>query len=176
MATQNEINNSFKHQMTKEEYDRIVEELRDYKETKTKENSRKILEARQQGDLSENAEYSAAKEEQKAIQAKVAELELLVNNAEIISAEELDKGGVNMGSTVVLHDIEEDEDITYMIVGSMSTDSLRGLISIESPLGKAIMHKKKGQVVEVEAPIGTIKYKIKDVHKTTEEEKANGVM
>ena len=81
-----------------------------------------------------------------------------------------------MGSTVVLHDIEEDEDITYMIVGSMSTDSLRGLISIESPLGKAIMHKKKGQVVEVEAPIGTIKYKIKDVHKTTEEEKANGVM
>ena len=138
-------------------------ELEDLKVNKRKEVAQKIKEAREQGDLSENAEYDAAKDEQRDIETQIAELEEILKNAEVIQEDNTDSDAVKMESTVVLHDIEFDEDIEYVIVGSSEADSLNNKISNESPLGAALIGKKKGDTVKVEAPVGEIEYTVVSV-------------
>jgi transcription elongation factor GreA len=152
--------------LTKRGYDERVALLENLKVVRRKEVAQKLKEAREQGDLSENAEYDAAKDEQRDIEAQIAELEDILKNAEIIqddATSKKDKGKVKMESTVKLHDIEYDEDIEYIIVGSSEADSLNNKISNESPLGAALIGKKVGDIVKVEAPVGEVEYKIVEV-------------
>ena len=123
----------------------------------------KLKEAREQGDLSENAEYDAAKDEQRDIETQITELEAILSNAEIIQDNDKSTDRVKMESVVKLHDIEYDEDIEYVIVGSSEADSLNNKISNESPLGAALIGKKVGEIVKVEAPAGEIEYKIVEI-------------
>lgn len=151
--------------LTKKGYDERVALLENLKVVRRKEVAQKLKEAREQGDLSENAEYDAAKDEQRDIEAQIAELEEILKNAEIIQDEAGGKKSnkVKMESVVKLHDIEYDEDIEYVIVGSSEADSLNNKISNESPLGAALIGKKVGDTVKVEAPVGEIEYKIIEV-------------
>ena len=114
-------------------------------------------------DLSENAEYDAAKDEQRDIETEIAELEAILANCEVIQDNDKNKDVVKMESVVVLHDVEFDEDIEYTIVGSSEADSLNNKISNESPLGAALIGKKKGDTVKVEAPVGEIEYTVVSV-------------
>ena len=138
----------------------LEDELHDLKVVKRKEVAGKIKEAREQGDLSENAEYDAAKDEQRDIETQIAELEEILKNAEVVQDNNTDKDAIKMESVVKLHDVEYDEDIEYVIVGSSEADSLNNKISKESPLGAAMLGKKVGDTVKVEAPAGVIEYKI----------------
>ena len=151
--------------LTKKGYDERVALLENLKVVRRKEVAQKLKEAREQGDLSENAEYDAAKDEQRDIEAQIAELEEILKNAEIIQDEAGGKKSnkVKMESVVKLHDVEYDEDIEYVIVGSSEADSLNNKISNESPLGAALIGKKDGDTVKVEAPVGEIEYKIIEV-------------
>ena len=144
-----------KNIMTSEDMKKLEDELHDLKTNKLKENSQKIKEAREQGDLSENAEYDAAKDEQRDIAARIAEIE----------AEEKDTSSIGLGCTIELLDVEFDEKLTYRLVGSIAANTEEGSISIESPLGAALLKKKKGDVVNVEAPVGTIQYKVLDFYR-----------
>ena len=139
---------------------RLEEELQELKVVRRKDVAGKIKEARAQGDLSENAEYDAAKEEQAEIEARIALLEKMLRNAEVIDEEELDGDTVGVGSTVKVFDIEFDEEVEYTIVGSTEADPVNGLISNESPLGIALLGRKAGDTVTVDAPQGHLKYKI----------------
>ena len=149
--------------LTKKGYEERVALLEHLKVDRRKEVAQKLKEAREQGDLSENAEYDAAKDEQRDIETQIAELEEILKNAEVIQEDNTDSDAVKMESTVVLHDIEFDEDIEYVIVGSSEADSLNNKISNESPLGAAMLGKKVGDIVKVEAPIGVVEYKIVSV-------------
>ena len=152
-----------KNILTYEGLKKLEDELQDLKVVKRREIAQKIKEAREQGDLSENAEYDAAKDEQRDIEARIEEIEKILKNAEVIQEDNTDSDAVKMESTVVLHDIEFDEDIEYVIVGSSEADSLNNKISNESPLGAAMLGKKVGDIVKVEAPIGVVEYKIVSV-------------
>lgn len=141
------------------------EELHELKLVKRKEISQKIKEAREQGDLSENAEYDAAKDEQRDVEARIEELEKLLKNVEVVDVEQID-GKVTkaaFGCTVKLLDKEMKEELVYTIKGASEADCLNGSISNESPLGRAIIGSKKGETIAVEAPVGIIKYKIIDI-------------
>ena len=152
-----------KNILTYEGLKKQEDELEDLKVVKRKEVSQKIKEAREQGDLSENAEYDAAKDEQRDIETEIAELEAILANCEVIQDNDKNKDVVKMESVVVLHDVEFDEDIEYTIVGSSEADSLNNKISNESPLGAALIGKKKGDTVKVEAPVGEIEYTVVSV-------------
>ena len=149
--------------LTKKGYDERVARLEELKVNRRKEVAQKLKEAREQGDLSENAEYDAAKDEQRDIEAEIAELEEILANCEVVQETTKGKDKVKMESVVVLHDVELDEDVEYTIVGSSEADSLNNKISNESPLGSALIGKKKGETVKIEAPIGVIEYKIVSV-------------
>ena len=149
-----------KNLMTYEGLKKLEDELQDLKVNRRKEVAQKIKEAREQGDLSENAEYDAAKDEQRDIETQIAELEEILKNAEVVQDNNTDKDAIKMESVVKLHDVEYDEDIEYVIVGSSEADSLNNKISNESPLGAAMLGKKVGDTVKVEAPAGVIEYKI----------------
>lgn len=136
------------------------DELQNLKVFRRKEVAQKIKEAREQGDLSENAEYDAAKDEQRDIEARIDELEAILKNVEVVAGEDVDADKISIGCTVDVLDIEFDEQLEYKIVGSTEAKSLEGLISNESPLGKALMGARIGDEVKVEAPAGDISYKI----------------
>jgi len=138
----------------------LEEELRVLKTIRRKEVAEKIKEARGQGDLSENAEYDAAKEEQARMEARIVIVEKMLRNAEVIDEEDLDKDIVNIGSKVTLFDEEFSEEVRYALVGSAEADPADGRISNESPLGSALLGRKTGEMVTVEAPAGLVKYKI----------------
>lgn len=144
----------------KKGYEERVALLEHLKVDRRKEVAQKLKEAREQGDLSENAEYDAAKDEQRDIETQIAELEEILKNAEVVQDNNTDKDAIKMESVVKLHDVEYDEDIEYVIVGSSEADSLNNKISNESPLGAAMLGKKVGDTVKVEAPAGVIEYKI----------------
>ena len=127
--------------------------------------AQKIKEAREQGDLSENAEYDAAKEEQRDNELRIEEIEAILKNAEVYLEEDIAKDAVGLGSTVTLLDVEYNEEVVYKIVGSTEVDSLNGKISNESPVGRALVGAKKGATVSVETPAGVLKYKIVKVEK-----------
>lgn len=154
-----------KNLLTREGLTKYEEELHYLKSVKMKEISQKIKEAKEQGDLSENAEYDAAKDEQGRVDARIKELEKLLKNAEVVDVEQTDGkiAKVSFGCTVKLLDKELKEEMEYTIKGSSEADSLNGSISNESPLGKALIGAKKGDTIEVEAPVGMVKYKILDV-------------
>ncbi|MBQ9910307.1 MAG: transcription elongation factor GreA [Lachnospiraceae bacterium] len=142
----------------------LQEELRELKEVRRAEIAQKIKEARAQGDLSENAEYDAAKDEQAEIEARIEQLKDILQNAEIVS-EEVDTSRVFIGSVVKVHDEEFDEDIDMMIVGSTEANSLQNKISNESPLGQALVGARVGDTVQVMAPAGTFAYRILSIQK-----------
>ena len=123
-------------------------------------------ELREQGDLSENAEYDAAKEEQRETEARIEEIENLLKNAEIIVDEEIDAKKISVGCTVTLQEQKNKVSVIYKVVGNIEADSLNGMISYESPLGKALIGKKKGEIVEFNAPAGTFSYKVTKIEKT----------
>ncbi len=138
----------------------LEDELENLRVVKRKEVAEKIKEAREQGDLSENAEYDAAKDEQRDIEARIDELEKILKNVEVVVEEEVDLEKINVGCTVLVHDDEFDEEIEFKIVGSTEANSLQGKISNESPVGQALMGKKVGDVVDVETPAGNIRYTV----------------
>ena len=142
---------------------KLEDELQDLKVVKRQEVAEKIREAREQGDLSENAEYDAAKDEQRDIEARIEELEKILKNAEVIDEEDVARDVVSVGSRVKILDLEFDDEMEYSIVGSTEANSLKGFISNESPLGAALIGKKKGDMAEVESPAGPIQYKIIDI-------------
>ena len=136
------------------------EELRILKVVRRKDVAEKIKEARGQGDLSENAEYDAAKEEQAEIEARIAVLEKLLRNAVVIDEDEIDKTSINVGSSFTIYDEEFDENIDYTLVGSAEANPMEGRISNESPLGAALLGLKEGDSACVDAPAGQTKYKV----------------
>ena len=142
------------------------EELEDLKVRRRKEVAQKIKEARELGDLSENAEYDAAKDEQRDIEARIEELEKILKNVEVVDEDEVDLGKVSIGCTVRILDVAEKEELEYRIVGSSEADSLKGKISNESPVGKALIGAKKGATVKVETMMGEISYKILSIEKS----------
>ena len=144
---------------------KLEDELHDLKVVKRKEVAEKIKEAREQGDLSENAEYDAAKDEQRDIEARIEELEKILKNAEVVVEEEADLDKVSIGCSVKILDCEFEEELEYKIVGSTEANSLKGKISNESPVGKALLGKKVGDTVTVETPAGEFSYKVLSIHR-----------
>ena len=135
-------------------------ELENLKTVKRKEVAEKIKEARGQGDLSENAEYDAAKEEQAEIEARIVVLEKMLRNAEVIDDEEGSKDVINLGTKVELLDMEFDETMEYTIVGSAEADPMNGRISNESPVGQALLGHKTGEKITIDTPDGEVVFKI----------------
>lgn len=136
------------------------DELQNLKVNRRQEVAQKLKEARAQGDLSENAEYDAAKDEQSDIESRIVEIEEILKNAEVVDEEEVDLKKINVGCQVKLLDIEYNEEIVYTIVGSSEADSLQGKISNESPVGHALIGHKKGDTVAVETQAGIVTYKV----------------
>ena len=155
-----------KNILTYEGLKNLEDELQDLKVNKRKEVAQKIKEAREQGDLSENAEYDAAKDEQRDIEARIEEIEKILKNAEVVVEEDVDLDKINVGCRVTIKDLEYDEDLTYKIVGSTEANSLKGKISNESPVGRALIGAKKGEVIEVETQAGVLKYKILEIERS----------
>ena len=141
----------------------LEDELFDLKVYKRKEVAQKIKEAREQGDLSENAEYDAAKDEQRDIEARIEELEKLLKNVEVVGQDEVDADTVGIGSRVKLYDVEMDEEVEYTIVGSTEADALNGKISNESPVGAALIGSKVGETIVVGTISGDLEFKILEI-------------
>jgi len=150
--------------MTREGNERLKEELDRLKRVERPAITRAIAEARAHGDLSENAEYEAAKERQSFIEGRIAELESKLGNAQIIEPAHLDADGrCVFGATVELEDMSNGEVVTYQLVGEDEADIKRGKLSITSPIGRALVGKYSGDVAEVQAPGGLRSYEILDV-------------
>lgn len=144
---------------------KLEDELHDLKVNRRKEVAGKIKEAREQGDLSENAEYDAAKDEQRDIETRIEEIEKILKNVEVVVEDEVDVDKINVGCTVKVYDVEYDEEMEFKIVGSSEANSLQGKISNESPVGKALLGKKVGDTVKVETPAGEFEYKVLSIHR-----------
>lgn len=149
-----------KHILTYAGLKQYEDELQNLKVVKRKEVAQKIKEAREQGDLSENAEYDAAKDEQRDIELRIEELEKLLKNAEVVVEEDVDLEKINIGCVVRVYDLDYAEEMEFSIVGSTEANSLQNKISNESPVGHALMGKKVGDVVDVETQVGVIQYKV----------------
>ena len=156
-----------KNILTYEGLKRYEDELQNLKVVKRKEVAQKIKEAREQGDLSENAEYDAAKDEQRDIELRIEELEKLLKNAEVVVEDEIDLDKINIGCKVKVYDVDEDEEMVFKIVGSTEANSLQNKISNESPVGQALMGKKAGDVVDVETQAGVIQYKVLEIQRVS---------
>lgn len=156
-----------KNILTYEGLKRYEHELQNLKVVKRKEVAQKIKEAREQGDLSENAEYDAAKDEQRDIELRIEELEKLLKNAEVVVEDEIDLDKINIGCKVKVYDVDEDEEMEFKIVGSTEANSLQNKISNESPVGQALMGKKAGDVVDVETQAGVIQYKVLEIQRVS---------
>ena len=154
-----------KNILTYEGLKKLEDELQDLKVVKRKEVADKIREAREQGDLSENAEYDAAKDEQRDIEARIEEIEKILKNAEVVVEEDVNLDQISIGCNIRILDLEFDEELEYKIVGSTEANSLKGKISNESPVGKALMGKKVGDTVTVETQAGEISYKVLEIYK-----------
>ena len=156
-----------KHILTYAGLKQYEDELQNLKVVKRKEVAQKIKEAREQGDLSENAEYDAAKDEQRDIELRIEELEKLLKNAEVVVEDEIDVDKINIGCKVKLLDVEYDEEMEFFIVGSTEANSLQNKISNEAPVGHALMGKSVGDVVDVETQAGVIQYKVLEIQRVS---------
>jgi transcription elongation factor GreA len=145
---------------------KLQEELDYLRNVRRKEVAERLKEARSLGDLSENSEYDDARNEQSFVEGRIIQLENTLRNAKVIDAPATagPSGEVRLGSTVKLKDLEYGDELEYTLVGSVEADPMQHKISNESPVGRAILGKSKGTVVEVEAPAGAIKYQIIDVN------------
>ena len=147
---------------------KLEDELEDLKVVRRKEVALKIKEAREQGDLSENAEYDAAKEEQRDIELRIEEIERLLKHVEVVVEEDVDLDTINVGCIIKVHDVEFDEDLEYRIVGSTEANSLENKISNESPVGKALIGHKIGDTVSIETQAGNIEYIILGIERSNQ--------
>ena len=154
---------NMKQMYTKQGYQDLVDELKYLKLTRREEIKEQIAVARGFGDLSENAEYDEARNEQAKVEARIQELEALIENAEIIDETTMDVRSISLGSVVKLYDEDFEEEITYSIVGSNQADALEQKISDQSPIGRALMGKKAGDKVTVTAPAGELHFKVLEV-------------
>ena len=143
----------------------LKEELNYLKTTRSDEVAEQIKVARGFGDLSENSEYDEAKNEQGKLYSRIAELDEILSNYTIIEEQETARDIVHVGNNVVVKDLEFDETLTYQIVGSQEADPMNGRISEDSPFGKALLGKKAGEEVVVEAPAGNIHYQILEIQR-----------
>lgn len=141
----------------------LEDELENLKVVKRREIAGKIKEAREQGDLSENAEYDAAKDEQRDVEARIEQIDAILKNAEVVVEDEVEYDKINVGCKVRVHDMTYDEDMEYKIVGSTEANSLEGKISNESPVGRALLGKKIDDIVDIETQAGIMKYKVLDI-------------
>ena len=148
-----------KRLLTQSGYEKLQSELEDLKVNARKEIAEKIKEARAQGDLSENAEYDAALDEQRDIEARIVEIETILKNSEVME-EHPEDGSINIGSRVTIREAGTEDDMDIDIVGASEANSLKGRISNESPVGMALMHRHEGETVTVETPEGAIEYEI----------------
>lgn len=155
-----------KNILTYEGLKKLEDELEDLKVVRRKEVSQKIKEAREQGDLSENAEYDAAKDEQRDIETRIEEIEKILKNSEVVLEEEADSDKVSIGCMVKILDCEYDEELEYKIVGSTEANSLKGKISNESPVGRALIGRAVGDSVTIETQVGELTYKILEISKS----------
>ena len=156
-----------KSMLTGEGLKKLQDELQDLEVVQLKEVAQKIKEAREQGDLSENAEYDAAREEQRDIVSRIEEIKEILKNVEVVDEDDIDIAKVNLGCTVKLLDKEYDEEVEYTLVGSTETDSLNNKISNESPIGHALLGKKAGDIVDVETQAGVIQYKVLEIQRVS---------
>ncbi|MCK4851476.1 MAG: transcription elongation factor GreA [Candidatus Omnitrophica bacterium] len=151
--------------LTREGYNKLQEELAGLQGKKRREIAKDIAAAREQGDLSENAEYDAAKEAQAMNEKKIADMEGILSGARIIDDSNIAKDEALLGATVRVRDRDTDESFDYMLVAEEESDFALNKISITSPVGKAIFGHKAGDVVEVEVPAGVIRYEIVDIRR-----------
>ena len=154
-----------KNLLTYEGLQKLEDELHDLKVVKRKEVAEKLKEARAQGDLSENAEYDAAKDEQRDVEARIEDIEAILKNAEVVLEDEVDVSKIGVGSKVKILDKELKEEMDFKIVGSAEANSLKGRISNESPVGRALIGAKKGDTIKVETQVGVLKYKVLEIQK-----------
>jgi transcription elongation factor GreA len=149
--------------LTPEGYEKLKQEIDYLRGEKRREVAERIRVAREFGDIAENAEYDDAKNEQAMLEHKIAQLEERLANARVIDTGDVDTSVVSLGSKVRLRDVDANETVEYHIVGSAEANPAEQKLSNESPVGKAIMGRKKGETVEVAAPRGALKFKIMDI-------------
>jgi len=149
--------------LTPEGYERLKQEIDYLRGDKRREVADRIRVAREFGDIAENAEYDDAKNEQAHLEARIAMLEERLKAARVVTKKEIKSGEVSIGTKVRLRDVKANKTVEYHIVGSAEANPAENKLSNESPVGKAIMGRKKGEVVEVAAPRGSLKYKILDI-------------
>jgi transcription elongation factor GreA len=149
--------------LTPEGYEKLKQEIDHLRGEKRREVAERIRVAREFGDIAENAEYDDAKNEQAMLEHKIAQLEERLANARVIDTGDVDTSVVSLGSKVRLRDVDANETVEYHIVGSAEANPAEQKLSNESPVGKAIMGRKKGETVEVSAPRGALKFKIMDI-------------
>lgn len=153
------------YKLSPERYEELQNELHYLKTVREKEVADQIKEARSFGDLSENSEYDEAKNEQGKLYSRIAELENILSNCSVITEEESDTDTVRIGSRITVRDTELDIEESYQVVGSQEADPMNGRISEDSPFGRALLGRKAGEEVVVEAPAGNIKYKILEIQR-----------
>jgi len=149
--------------LTREGYEKLIQELDSLKRVKRRQLSKRISEARSLGDLSENAEYEAAKEAQAQLERKIMDLELKLSKARIISQDQIRTDKVNIGVKVYLEDLDNHEEFHYIILSDEEADFEKDQIGINSPVAQALLGKEKGDAVEVKAPRGMLRYRILDI-------------
>ena len=155
-----------KNILTYEGLKKLEDELENLKVVRRKEVSQKIKEAREQGDLSENAEYDAAKDAQRDIEARIEQIEKILKNAEVVVEDEVDLDKISVGCVVKVLDVEYDEEEEFKLVGSSEANSLNGKISNESPVGKALIGARVGDTIKVETQAGEIEYKVLEIQRS----------
>jgi transcription elongation factor GreA len=149
--------------VTQETFERMKEELHTLKTVDRPAASRAIAEAREKGDLKENAEYDAAKEAQGLLEAKIKQLEGVIANAKIVDTNTIDTSKVTILTKVTITNLATKKTVTYQIVGEKEADLKAGKISASSPIGKGLMGKLKGEIAEVQAPTGLLKFKVENI-------------
>ena len=149
--------------LTKEGYQKLKREIEDLSTTRRREIAERIKIAREFGDIAENAEYDSAKNEQAHLEARIALLEERLKSARVVTKKEIKSGEVSVGTKVRLRDVKANKTVEYHIVGSAEANPAENKLSNESPVGKAIMGRKKGETVEVAAPRGKLTFKIMDI-------------
>lgn len=149
--------------LTREGYEKLASELEHFKTTRRRQIAKAIAQARSYGDLSENAEYDAAKDEQAHNEKRISEIEDKLSRVRIIEDENINANEIRIGAKVILKDLDIDEEIVYTLVSEEEADYLEGKISLASPVGKALLGKKKDDLVEISVPAGVLKYKIVEI-------------
>ena len=148
---------------TKEGFENLISELKDLETVQRPEVVREIEVAKGFGDLSENAEYSAAREKQSRIEGRIADLKIMIEQAEIVDPEMIDEGVVNVGSTVTVYDEEYEEEDVYKVVGATEADPAKGYVSTDSPIGAGLLNRREGDVADIETPGGLIRLRIVNI-------------